>query len=62
MEAGAQMSSGLALTQPNPQSLCGQNKNKRKNQLLALGLMVFLPCDSMNTPEKCTLRECSRLG
>lgn len=26
------------------------------------GLMVFLPFDSMNSPGKCTLRECFRLG
>jgi hypothetical protein len=41
----------------NPQSLCGKNKNKEKKWLLMLGLMVFLPFDSMNAPEKFTLRE-----
>lgn len=61
-EAGVQMPSGLALPQPNLQSLCGKNKNKEKKQLLTLGLMVFLPFDSMNTPEKCALKGCFRLG
>lgn len=29
-KAGVQTPSGLALSQPNPQSLCGKNKNKKE--------------------------------
>lgn len=42
---------GAQAPQPNPQNLCGKNKNKEEKQLLILGFMVFIDVNSTTIPE-----------